>query len=166
MLSKKIPVVSVDSLFKGIDKVAIDQDIYETLLMMLKGSDEDKSVAMNMLYNCNIDASFYYIWKLMNEVSYGISYYKHRNTKAHKTFMESIMSVVHSDAMAAIKMFKDKGCLTEQIYNELLEQVYNKFKTYRYIEEVMQHSLLNIVVEKVPYEIYIQTIKTEPVNDF
>lgn len=163
MLSRKIPVVSVDSLFKGIDKVTIEADIYDTLLMMLRGSDEDKAVAMNMLYNCNIDESYYYIWKLLKEVSYAIIYYKHRNTKAHKTFMNDVGHLNHTDNIEALEKFKEKGCLTPKIYAELSEKIINRVKTYGVIEEVEKNNVLRVNVEIIPYEEYMQT-KTETVD--
>jgi hypothetical protein len=160
MLSRKVPVVSVDSLFKGIDKVTIDEDIYDTLVMMLRGSDEDKAVAMNMLYNCKIDESYYYIWKLLREVSYAISYYKHRNTKAHKTFMNDVGHLNHTDNVEALEKFKEKGCLTPEIYFQISEKIINKVKTYGVIEEVERNNVLRVNVEIIPYEEYMQT-KTE-----
>lgn len=163
MLSRKIPVVSVDSLFKGIDKVTIEADIYDTLVMMLRGSDEDKAVAMNMLYNCNIDESYYYIWKLLKEVSYAITYYKHRNTKAHKTFMHDVGHLNHTDNIEALEKFKEKGCLTPKIYAELSEKIINRVKTYGVIEEVEKNNVLRVNVEIIPYEEYMQT-KTETVD--
>lgn len=163
MLSKKIPVVSVDSLFKGIDKVTIDKDIYDTLAMMLRGSDEDKAVAMNMLYNCNINESYYYLWKLLNEIAYAITYYKHRNTKAHKTFMSEVGHLNHTDNIEALEKFREKGCLTEQIYNELTEKILNRVKGYGVIEEVERNNVLKVNVEVIPYETYL-LIKSETVD--
>lgn len=163
MLSRKIPVVSVDSLFKGIDKVTIDKDIYDTLTMMLRGSDEDKAVAMNMLYNCNIDESYYYLWRLLREVSYAIIYYKHRNTKAHKTFMHDVGNLNHTDNVEALEKFKERGCLTPEIYSEISEKIINKVKTYGVIEEVEKNNVLKVNVEIIPYEEYMQT-KTETVD--
>ena len=164
MLSKKLPVVSVNSLFKGIDKVTIDQDIYDTLLMMLRGSDEDKSVAMNMLYNCNISPSSYYIWKLLKEVSYAIAYYKHRNTKAHKTFMAEVGKLQHADNIEALTLFKENGCLTEEIYGALVEKIINKVSDYGIMREIQENNLLRVSIVPMPYEEYMQTTKTEEVN--
>jgi len=156
MLSKKIPIISVDSLFKGIDKVTIDKEIHDTLAMMLRGSDEDKAVAMNMLYNCNIDESYYYIWKLLREISYTITYYKHRNTKAHKTFMHNVGHLNHTDNIEALEQFKTKGCLTPEIYIELSEKIINRVKSYGVIEEVEKNNVLRVNVEIIPYEEYMQ----------
>lgn len=164
ILAKKIPIVSVNSLFQGIDKVTIDNDIYGTLLMMLRGSSEDKAVAMNMLYNCNIDESYYYIWKLMKEVSYAITYYTHRNTKAHKTFMQSVGHLDHTGNVEALELFKNKGCLTQEIYNELAEKILNKVKDYHVIEEVEKHNILTVNIGVIPFETYMQN-KLEPIND-
>jgi hypothetical protein len=163
MLSRKLPVVSVNSLFQGIDKVTIDKDIHDTLAMMLRGSDEDKSVAMNMLYNCNIVPSSYYIWRLLKEVNYAISYYKHRNTKAHKTFMAAVRHMEHASNIEAVALFKENGCLTEEVYNELAEKIINKVKDYHIIEEVEKHNVLSVDIKIIPYEEYILT-KTEEVN--
>jgi len=164
MLSRKVPVVSVDSLFKGIDKVTIDKDIYDTLVMMFKGTDDDKAVAINMLYNCNIDASLYYIWKLINDLSYVIVYYKHRNTKAHKTFMESIMKLQHLDNIEAIALFKEKNCLTKEIYEDLSRKILNRVNSYGIIEETKRNNVLNISIDIIPYEIFMEITKPEEVD--
>jgi hypothetical protein len=161
MLSRKLPVVSVNSLFKGIDKVTIDSDIHDTLAMMLRGSDEDKSVAMNMLYNCDIVPSSYYIWKLLKDINYAITYYKHRNTKAHKTFIAAVGHMQHVSNVEAVAMFKENGCLTEEIYNELAEKIINKVKDYHIIEEVEKHNVLSVDIKIIPYEEYMLTKKEE-----
>lgn len=163
MLSKKIPVISVDSLFKGIDKVTIDNDIYNTLKMMLRGSDEDKAVAMNMLYNCNIGESYYYLWKLVNELSYAIIYYKHRNTKAHKTFIAAVGHLNNTDNIEALQKFKEKNCLTKEIYDELSEKIINRVKGYGVIEEVERNNVLKVNIEIIPYEVYM-LIKTKTID--
>lgn len=160
ILSKKIPIVSVGSLFQGIDKVTIDADIYDTLVMMLRGSDDDKSVAMNMLYNCNIEPSSYYIWRLFSEVNYTICYYKHRNTKAHKNFIAAARILDSMDDISAVAFFKEKDCLTEEIYNKMIEKIHNRVKDYGIIEDIQKNNLLKVSIEPLPYDAYMLITKT------
>lgn len=164
MLSRKLPVVSVNSLFKGIDKVTIDDDIYDTLLMMLKGGDEDKAVAMNMLYNCDINASAYYIWKLLKDTTYIIAYYKHRNTKAHKTFMSAVGHMQHLDNIEALTLFKQNGCLTEEIYDAFIKKIIDKVNSYGVIQDMRESNIIKIALEAISYEDYMKLNKIEEVN--
>ena len=63
----KIPVVNEEVVFDSIQKpLVIDKDTYETLSNMLgSGDTTNQLTAIEIISNCDIDNSLYYLWKLI-----------------------------------------------------------------------------------------------------
>lgn len=157
ILSKKIPLVLDTDLFESIEKVTIDSDMYDMIKMMIRSTDDDKSIAMQMLYNCNINKSAYYLWRLLKDDGHRILYCKNRNTKIHKSFVESISDIKYIDDKTAIDKFYDMGCLTHSIYDEFMEKgkkdILNEMRYYN-------SNLFLIYVESISYENYLKLKET------
>jgi hypothetical protein len=153
ILAKKIPIVVDTNLFQSIEKVTMDSDMYDMIKMMIRSTDDDRIIAMQMLYNCNIDKSAYHLWKLMKEDGSRILYCRNRNTKIHKSFIEATHRIRHISDSDAVNEFYEMGCLTEDIYNEFVE------KTRKDIMRELNYysnSLFNISVSSLTYEEYLQ----------
>lgn len=153
ILSKKIPLLLDTDLFESIEKVTIDSDMYDMIKMMIRSTDDDKSIAMQMLYNCNINKSAYYLWKLLKEDSHRILYCKNRNTKIHKSFVDATSEIRHISDTNAVDAFYEMECLTADIYNEFVEK--NKKDILTELRHFNQ-KLFSISVESLPYEGYLQ----------
>ena len=129
-MQNKIPVVSEDAVFKAIQKpMVIDQEVYETLCSMLKSSDSANQVtAIELISNCDIDLSYYYLWRLARE--YDNVFALHRRNKNFRLFKEKInFSLLSIRAERAIlPILEEKGVLTPQIYSELINQVIRTYK--------------------------------------
>jgi hypothetical protein len=77
--------------------------------------------------------------------------------------MAAVRHMEHAGNIEAVAMFKENGCLTEEVYNELAEKIINKVKDYSIIEEVERHNVLSVDIKIIPYEEYMLT-KMEEVN--
>ena len=121
ILSGSVPVVNEERLFNSIERVVIDADIYNTLSIMLENSgNDDRSLAAEMLFNCDYDKSRHYIVKLLKEHNYRIE--SSMNRKNLDIFRKSfnISSVSRQTYKETLKYLLDHKCLTEENYMEIL----------------------------------------------
>ena len=121
ILSGSVPVVNEERLFNSIERVVIDADVYNTLNIMFETSgNDDRSLAAEMLFNCDYDKSRHYIVKLLKEHSYRIE--SAMNRKNLDIFRKSfnISSVSRQSYKETLKYLLDYKCLTEDNYMEIL----------------------------------------------
>lgn len=120
ILSKKTPVVDEDLIFDSIERLVIDDDMYNALHSMLNSSHDDKCVAAEMIYNCNYAASMYYIYRLLEDHYYNIQ--TGMSTTNWKVFDAKIDThrVRNLEFPKDIKHFYDYGYLTEDNYDRMV----------------------------------------------
>lgn len=121
ILSGSVPVVNEERLFNSIERVVIDADVYNTLNIMFETSgSDDRSLAAEMLFNCDYEKSRHYIVKLLKEHSYRIE--SAMNRKNLDIFRKSfnISSVSRQTFKDTLKYLLDHKCLTEDNYMEIL----------------------------------------------
>jgi len=124
ILSKGIPVVNDIDLFKSIDKVPLDSFSYETLCSMFdSSSSEDWAIAMQIIYNCDLDKSDFYIWELIQSYSYKMDHKKFRNTKMHDIFNGIVRELRYLDHEEIMIHLAEKLQLTKGIWDELIEYI-------------------------------------------
>jgi len=159
ILKKSLPVIQDKTLFNSIEKVVIDKDYFETIKMMLSGSSEDQALAFEILYNCDINKSYYYLIKLKDQHYYAFYYRKGKNTKFHKALLNEL-SVSENNEEDFIVELRKRGCLTEEIYDELSKRVLkDALKSFHNYNDL---KLFNIDVKIKSYSEYMnQNIVTE-----
>lgn len=120
ILAKKVPVVDEDLIFDSIERLVIDEDMHNALHSMLNGSNDDKRVASEMIYNCNYQASMYYIYRLFEDHYYDIQ--NNMSTTNWKIFSSKIdaSKVKHLDFPTDIRYFYDMDYLTEDNYDRMV----------------------------------------------
>lgn len=120
ILAKKVPVVDEDLIFDSIERLVIDEDMYNALHSMLNSSSDDKRVASEMVYNCNYQASMYYIYRLFEDHYYDIQ--NNMTTTNWKVFDSKIDSyrIKQLDFPKDIKHFYDHDYLTEDNYDRMI----------------------------------------------
>jgi hypothetical protein len=130
-MHNKIPVVNEDAVFKAIDKpLVIDQSIYESLCEMLNSGDKShQTTAIELISNCDIDKSFYYLWLLSQYYFYKMI--GHSRNKNFRLFREKVdlHSLSMRTARRMIPMLDERGILTSELYLSLVSQV---IKTYKH----------------------------------
>jgi hypothetical protein len=120
ILSMKTPVIDEDLVFNSIERVTIDDSIYQTLTTMLNSDVDNRAVAAEMVFNCNYESSMYYIYKLVKEDFYQVTNAMPKanaNIMANKCDFNTLRYTSYPDA---IKLFLKKGWLTEEIYDNLI----------------------------------------------
>lgn len=124
VLSKKLPVVNDIELFKSIEKIPLDSSSYETLESMLNSSStEDWAVAMQIIYNCDLDNSHFYLWKLTDKFWHKMNSKQFRNTKMYDVFNTIISEIRYLDHEEIMNHLADKLQLTKEIWDELIDQI-------------------------------------------
>jgi hypothetical protein len=119
ILANKLPVVNCDTLFDSFDKVIIDQEMYETLKQMIRSGKEDLELATEILSNCNLNKSAYYLSKLTG----------HRYSFLHETgrtkigmrlfdYLCELNNIRNSDLL---NLLYKEDALTEDIFNSIIE---------------------------------------------
>jgi len=140
-LANKLPVVNCDTLFDSFDKVIIDQEMYETLKQMIRSGQEDLELATEILSNCNLNKSAYYLSKLTG----------HRYSFLHETGKTKIGMILFNylcelnniSNINLLNLLHEEDVLTEDIFNSIIE------------DEMSQHDHLKT-------ESVLLTIDTKP----
>lgn len=121
ILSQKLVVLNEHSLVNSQSQSnVIDENSYDVLDRMLQGSKEDILTAQTILYNCNVDKSFYWLKKLTEEHYYRIA--NHRK-KAYKTFLsrlnvENLSTIAHMTTWDFIK-----ECICRDVFSENVKEI-------------------------------------------
>ena len=120
ILAKKVPVVDEDLIFDSIERLVIDEDMFNALNSMLNSSHDDKRVAAEMIYNCNYADSMYYIYRLFEDHYYDIQTgMSNANWKVFDAKIDT-HRVRNLDFPKDIKYFYDHGYLTEDNYDRMV----------------------------------------------
>lgn len=125
------------------NNVIIDEDSFVSLRDMLKSSDqENHTVARKILYECDIDNSLYYIWKLAKS---GCFWNMHENrTKLGREFVgkTKLYQLHNMSAKKFLAEVESRKLLTKEIFTnlrqELIEDVEHNLK------RVGVHNLVDI----------------------
>ncbi len=120
ILSAKVPVVNEDNIFNSIERLVIDDEMYNTISMMLDASMDDKKIACELLFNANYDKSYYKIYKLIKNHYYTIDSWMNRKNKEiiSKTF--PMREIYNSDFKRDLDRIYTAGHLTEEVYFDIL----------------------------------------------
>jgi hypothetical protein len=126
-------VIDEGSLLKhinGDDAILINKEVYEQLVAMLDSSDVDNHVlAIEIMSNCKLNESLFYILKLLGRYSVTISCCRSVNHVNFKSLLSYLG--VNKNSMAfttdrKIQMLMEKGVLTPGMLNALIkEELYN-----------------------------------------
>lgn len=125
------------------NNVIIDEDSFVSLRDMLKSSDqENHTVARKILYECDIDNSLYYIWKLTKAHCF---WQMHENrTKLGREFVSKtkLYQLHNMSAKKFLSEVESRKLLTKEIFTnlrqELIEDVEHNLK------RVGVHNLVDI----------------------
>lgn len=132
ILSQKIPVLNEHALLENQSKSnVIDSNSYQVLSGMLAGSTEDKLTAQTIIYNCNVNKSFYWIKKLAEKYSYSI---QNNRKKSYKAFLaklntESIYNIAYMTHWEFIKECISRDVFYDNVREELQQKLDEEIKS-------------------------------------
>lgn len=111
------------------EALVLNEENYNSLLTMLKSSDEaDHKMAQLILNGCDIPKSIYWIWQLGRYGWYTQSRMVNLRTKASRNLRDisDLFRISAKDPTSFAVWLKDKGWLTPEIFQYLEEDVINK----------------------------------------
>jgi len=140
-LSKKIPVINENHVFKQIGKpLAIDDESFETICQMLSSEDESNhKLAAELIANCDFEKSYYYLWRLANCDDWRDDAYTLRNNfmrcrkyKNVDLFLnQSKFSKLRTlEAEDLVVWLRNRNLLTEDIFLKVANEIYESFKQF------------------------------------
>lgn len=154
-LSAGVPIVNEINLFNSVERVVIDDDIYNTLNMMLDASSEDRRLAAEMIFNADYDKSFYNIVKLVRLKGYYITNYM--NTHNYGIFKRVFPEHLRYDNFDKILTFVFKsGYLTEDAYYDIvnIEMDKHEDEILKNLEKLKEFFAVDLFIKK-SYQEYI-----------
>lgn len=118
---RKIPVISENSIFEKIGKpVILDEEVYQSIYDYFNSEDEgNQKMGSEILSNCDIDKSLYWIWTLAREKQHVLnSQSRFKNIRLFKSMSRWNDLAAMSEEDFIEYMF-DKGLLTKEYFEKL-----------------------------------------------
>ncbi len=138
---RKIPILNEDLIFERIGKpIALDAESYESIRQMLASEDEDNhKVGAELLSNCDIENSLFWIWKLArfkHEIWHESIGNKVRNLSRFKNIrlfirMSRWDKLRQMDEEMCIEFLHKKGVLTQEKFDELVPEAAKAYNTLK-----------------------------------
>lgn len=127
-IAKKIPIVSEETILNQISPaVVIDEYTYESIESMLASDDtESNEVGAEILANCNIEKSMFYLWKLAVKHGGVVSSVHSKNMRL---FMERTKwsAIRNMDPEQFIEHLYEKKLLTKDYFQVLIEEASKEY---------------------------------------
>jgi len=124
ILAKSLPVINELNISNTVDRVIIDEHMYDTLCSMLNSTEGDRKIAVEMIFNCNYVKSVFYIWKLVSVHSGTIN--KLLTTKQKDLIHDQIgyYQMVRSlSADEFIVHLSNRNLLNEELYDIIVDEI-------------------------------------------
>lgn len=142
ILSEKLPIISEDSLLnQSTSNCIIDEELYDSLNSMLNSTDdENKSLALHTIANCNIKESIVYIYLIARNYEYD---FRHSRFKNIKLFYET----ANMDYLSKISMGRFISEIDQSLITPYLFQKLVTFEAENIIEDnTIKSDLFDIII--------------------
>jgi len=163
VLSKKIRVLSESALLEAQSKTnVINENSYHVLDGMLKGSTEDKLTAQTIIYNCNVNKSFYWLKKLIEDNTYAIA---NNRKKAFKTFLRKLDVSYLSDIAYMTTWDFIKECIKRDVFYDnvrsgLVDQLDKEIRADITSRTAREYNECVEIEYKIDYDKLIEHVKS------
>ncbi len=139
----KISIISENVIFEKIGKpVALDEDSYKSVLDMLGSKDESNhKMGAEILANCDIEKSLFWIWKLAREKQWVISGLSRFKNIRLFIRMSKWSELGRMDSEEFAEYLHKRNMLTKEYFGELFPDVAKKYSN------VLESSMLTLTVE-------------------
>ena len=161
ILSGKVPVVNEEKLFNSIDRLVIDNDMYNTLELMFSGSMDDKKIACEILFNADYDKSYYNIYRLIKEHYYSIDHNMNRKNLAIFSNNFKLREIYNAPFKQDLDSLHKAGHLTEEIYYDILysQAAHETNNIHSHLLSTLSEFFAADLFVKKSYEEYIESKK-------
>ena len=125
----KVPVLNEGLIFEKIGKpIILDQETCTSILDMISSQDQDNhKVGAELLANCDIDKSLFYIWKLAREKGWVVSRLSRFKNIRLFIRMSNWAQLGGLDEEAFIEYMYQKNLLTKEYFDELCPKAADKY---------------------------------------
>jgi len=167
VLSQKLRVLSERALVDSQSKTnVINENSYHVLDGMLKGSTEDQLTAQTIIYNCNVNKSFYWLKQLVNSHYYVIP---NKRKKAFKTFLKKLNVDYLSDIAYMTTWEFIKECIKRDVFYDnvrsgLTDQLDEEIRSDISSRTAREYNDCVEIEYKIDYDKLIQNIKNEEID--
>jgi hypothetical protein len=139
VLSKQAKIISETSIIHD-DATIINEDTFNTLDQMYHADDASREVANKIIYNCNIDQSYYYLVKLIKKHGGQIENQRKKEFKHFITQLSPKLSAIkyhycYSLSQMDIWEFVQE-CIVRGLYTEEIEKKLNDELLEKITEDV------------------------------
>lgn len=163
ILSQKLPVLNEHDLINSQSQNnVIDENSYSVLNGMLNGGPEDVLTAQTIIYNCNVDKSFYWLKKLIDSHSYRIV---NKKKKAYKSFVSrlnvsDLYEIANMNNWEFIKECIQRDVFYANVKEKLQEELYKEiYDDLHYISERKYNDCVTFEF-KIDYDKLIADVKS------
>lgn len=164
ILAQKLPVLNEYDLINSQSQTnIIDENSYSVLNGMLSGSPEDILTAQTIIYNCNVDKSFYWLKKLIENHCYRIV---NKKKKAYKSFVSrlnvsDLYEIANMNNWEFIKECIERDVFYENVKEKLQEELYKEiYDDLNYVSERKYGNCVTFEF-KIDYDKLIADVKSE-----
>jgi len=129
VLKNKVPIVSESAFSSQITgAITLDDHSYQSIVNMLEsGNNQDCELAGEMLANCNIEDSIYYIFKIADKFPYKFNTSTNKNIRLF-TDNSGYNDISKMNASEFAEYLRKKGKLTQEVLDKLIPQIEKDFK--------------------------------------
>ena len=163
ILAQQLPVLNEHDLINSQSQNnVIDENSYSVLNGMLGGSSEDILTAQTIIYNCNVDKSFYWLKKLIDSHSYRIV---NKKKKAYKSFVSrlnvsDLYEIANMNNWEFIKECIQRDVFYANVKEKLQEELYKEiYDDLHYVSERKYNDCVTFEF-KIDYDKLIADVKS------
>lgn len=154
-MAKNIPVMNEEVFIDSLEKMVIDQSVYETIKNMLSSGDKsDIIIGFDLMCRSDIMKSAEYIRSLYAQFKYVIASRCRMHTKLATAFIDTVDDFYHLDDKEFIEYLHQKNLLTEQLYYNLARNVLQALIDSQ-SDDVALASIVEVTYNMLSYEDYL-----------
>lgn len=162
-LANQIPVINEEVFVNSLEKMTIDESMYDTIRTMINSSDKnDVIIGFDLMCRCDIMKSAHYLRLLYGEARYTIRIKCSIHTKLASAFLEKIDLFYSLDDAEFIDYLSDKNALTEEVYYSLSRSILKNL-VESHNADVSLAKMIKVTYTMLSYEDYILQGKAEQI---
>jgi hypothetical protein len=162
-MANKIPVINEEVFIDSLEKMTIDESMYDTIRTMINSSDKnDVIIGFDLMCRCDIMKSAHYLRLLYGEARFTIHWKCSMHTKLATAFVEKIDEFYNLDDAKFVDYLFDQNALTEEIYYSLSRSILKNL-VERHNNSVSLAKMIKVTYNMLSYEDYILQGKAEQI---
>jgi hypothetical protein len=162
-LAKKIPVVNEQVFLDSLEKIVIDEAMYETINSMVNSTDKnDVSVGFDLMCRSDIMKSAQYLRLIYNSSYHNIRRRASLNTKLARNFTDKVNEFHHLDDPDFIMYMQKENALTEELYYSLSRSILKDLINH-HAKDTALSQVINVSYTTLTYEEYMNQHKPQQI---